>query len=105
MNNILLSWDCVGSGCRPTQYMIKWSESGMSENQITTNDTSYTIRRLDGCTNYSITVETHVCGGHSLTEDIQTVEGGTYVYIYIYMDMFVWGIVYIIMISSATDGT
>ena len=83
VNSISLSWDCVGSGCRPTQYMIKWSESGVNENQTTTNDTSYIIRGLDGCTIYSVAVETQVCGGHSLTEVIQTVEGGTY------MDMFV----------------
>ena len=62
--------------------MIKWSESGMSENQTTTNDTSYTIRGLDGCTNYSVTVETQVCGGHNLTEVIQTLEGGIISYIY-----------------------
>ena len=83
VNNIPLSWDCVGSGCRPTQYMIKWSESGVNENQTATSDTSYTIRGLDGCTNYSVTVEALVCGGHSLTEVVQTLEGG------IYMDMFV----------------
>ena len=61
--------------------MIKWSESGVNENQTTTNDTSHTIRGLDGCTNYSVTVETQICGAHSLTDVIQTVEGGIHTYV------------------------
>ena len=79
VNNISLSWDCVGSGCPPSEYSVKWSESGMTENQMTTSDTSYTITGLNGCTSYSVTVEgEHRCGTSNFINIIPTMEGGLY---------------------------
>ena len=79
VNSISLSWDCVRSGCPPSEYLIKWSEIGMTEKQISTSTMAYTITGLNGCTNYFVTVEgEHRCGTSNFTNIIPTMEGGLY---------------------------
>ena len=76
VNRISLSWDCVGSGCRPSEYLVKWSETGMTEKQMSTSNMAYTITGLNGCTSYSVTVEgEHRCGTSNFINVIQTMEG------------------------------
>ena len=53
----------------------------MTEKQMSTNNMAYTITGLNGCTNYSVTVEgEHRCGTSNFINVIQTMEGGLYSY-------------------------